>query len=285
MVSRETREASACALWSCDRRPRDGRLCQHHRRQLGRMLDPDYVGRPFDPDDMSAPVDPASISNLYFELDVQYARAGEPVNSRTFRSTPPGDVALMSLGDPRTQAERGRGGDNWDTNPPYSVPGTLLRIIARTDRRTIDGDTEVKPRRRASVRVLATWLHLRTDWLVEQEWIEGAYAGLRALHSQLRAATGDPASRPVGTCRQLVDEGGQLIREGWRPAEDGTSSDPTSPHYGGPWRCAWPLFLPSQAPRAMDEPVQLPSLRCWSCGWSYGPLELVQLGRERENAA
>ena len=252
-------------------------LCTRCRGAWSRMLDPANRGQAWDRARPAEPPRAASIPVLYAELNVRHGSSPDGTAARgVFRSTPPGDVDRMALRDPRSRpAEQG---DAW------SVPATLRRLVAACDRRDIHGHAERKPRAGAHPVELARWLHARLDWLAGQDWAPAVDDALRTLWGQLRAATGDPSPRPVGSCRQLVDGDGRLIREGWEPPDLGVD-EAGQPVYAGPWRCAEPLYLPAQAPRAMDEPVQLPGLRCRACGWSYTPLELVRLGRERERAA
>jgi hypothetical protein len=256
------RQTLQCAL--CEHRAYEGRLCGRHFNELARLLDPANTGSRFDP---LRPTDPRtlpSIPALYSWLDASPVRRdiGSQVTAASFGSKPPGDLHIMSLRDPRSRPD-GVGPDDHEPAPPLAVATVLTEIVARVDRTDIDGNLEDRPER--TVQNMCAWLYARRDWLAAQSWIPDAYQALRALLNQLRGAWGDPAMRPVGTCRQLVDDDGRLQPD-------------------GKWRCAWPLYLPEQPPRAMDEPVQLPTLRCASCGWTYHGAELVQLGRDREQA-
>lgn len=250
-----------CAL--CQKRPDVGHLCYRHLDDFGRMLDPENTGSVFDP---LRPTDPRvlpSIAFLYGELDAQYARreAGSQALGGVFGSRPPCDLHVLALRDPRSSTDAC--GPEDEKVPTLPVLTILGRIVARVDRTDVDGRLERRPA--VTVNGACTWLYARRDWLAARDWVTDVWEALRALQGQLRGAWGDPAMRPVGTCRQLVDDDGALSES-------------------GPWRCAWPLHLPEQAPRAMDEPVQLPSLRCASCGWTYHGPDLVRLGRERELA-
>lgn len=239
----------------------DGHLCAVHFVALSRLLDPDCIGTP--PEQLRENPERVlpSIPVLYRELDPQYARRelGSQALSSVFGSRPPGNLQVLALRDPRSRVD-GAGPDDHEPNPPLAVFTQLWTIVARVDRTDIDGHLEARPSR--TVEAASAWLYARRDWLAAQTWIDHAFGLLRALHAQLRGAWGDPATSPVGTCIQLVDDHGHLQAD-------------------GPWRCAWPLYLPDQTPRAMDEPIQLPSLRCSSCGWTYHGPELVRLGRER----
>lgn len=251
-----------CVL--CEHRAYEGRLCGRHAVELGRMLDPANTGTP--PEQLRENPERVlpSIPVLYGWLDAQPVRRdiGSQVSAGVFGSRPPGDLHIMSLRDPRSRPE-GSGPDDHEPAPPLAVATVLAEIVNRVDRTDIDGRLEDRPPK--TVAAMSAWLYQRRDWLSTQNWVRDAYQALRALLNQLRGAWGDPAMEPVGTCRQLVDDDGRLQPD-------------------GKWRCAWPLYLPEQPPRAMDEPVQLPTLRCSSCGWTYHGTELVQLGREREQA-
>lgn len=253
---------SSCVL--CQKQSHYGRICGQHFVALSDYLDPRNEGSVFDPERPADPRTLPSIPALYGWLDAGPVRRdqGSPVTAGVFGSRPPGDLHIMSLRDPRSRAT-GRGPDDHEPAPPLAVVTALWALIGRVDRADLDGHLERRPDK--TVTAMCGWLYARREWLAHQPWIDQLHTALRQLHNQLRGAWGDPAMKPVGTCRQLVDDHGTL------------QSD-------GPWRCAWPLYLPEQPPRAMDEPVQLPSLRCASCGWTYHGPELVRLGREREQA-
>jgi len=133
------------------------------------------------------------------------------------------------------------------------------------DRTDINGRLEQRPPR--TVAAMSAWLHQRREWLAEQDWVADLWGprSLKVLHSQLRGAWGDPAMSPLGPCIKLVDDAGRLCDD-------------------GPWSCGWQLFMPEQPPKAMDEPVRLPSIRCPACDWTYHGSDLVQLGRLRWEA-
>lgn len=236
----------------CRRRPDRGLVCYRHLDALRDLLDPDNPGSVFDPERPDEIRVLPSIPVLWTLVETRRATTGETGGSTVFRSTPPGDLQKMALRDQRSRPDA-------DT-APWSVLTTLCAIAGQTDRRSVDGQPEAKPV--PEVVAVCRWLLTRVDWLVDQPWITDAWHDLHAVHAQLRGAWGDPAIRPVGSCEQLVDDDGQL--------------DPR-----GSWRCAAPLYLPQQAPRGMDEPVRLPSLRCRSCGWTYTGTELGRIARER----
>lgn len=229
-----------------------GLVCAHHRARLGAMLDPDERGQVFTrPGERPTP---PSISVLYELLDAT-PTVGEKLGGGVFRSSPPGDERVMGHRDPRSRLG-GTGRDD-EQDPPWPVLPTLLAIAVRLDVRDIDGRRERLP---GTVRGACSWLYGRLDALCGVGWVDGAVHDVQAVHGQLRARW-DRTPPPFGTCRQLVDDEGRLAPD-------------------GAWRCATPLYLPSQAPRGADEPVQLPHVRCRGCGWSYSPLDLVRIGRE-----
>jgi hypothetical protein len=116
------------------------------------------------------------------------------------------------------------------------------------------------------VDTLSAWLYGAVGWIAGQEWVWDAWTDLRSVSGALRAALGDTSPASVGTCRAIVDDDG---RE----------------HPAGPWRCAVPLYVPELPPRAPDEPIQLPTLRCGSCGHTYSGAELIRLGHDQHPVA
>lgn len=253
MPESSTRDTVRCVLDGDRPRPAAvGLLCARHVEQLGRLLDPDERGQVFArPDE---PRTPPGIPVLWALLDATPAR-GEPVGGSVFRSTPPGDLRVMSHRDPRSHAA--------EAGDPWSVLGTLAAVARRLDARDVDGRPAPLPGR--TVDAHCAWLYARLSVLCAAPWVCDAWYDLRALSGQLRAATGDPVARPFGTCRQPVDDDGRR-------------------HPDGPWRCATPLWLPEQAPKGADEPVDLPHVRCRGCGHTYAPVELVRIGRQRTAA-
>ena len=206
---------------------------------------------------------PASIPVLWALLDAQPGAGTEHVggHSGVFRSSPPGRVDVMALRDLRTQP--GEHAELW------SVLRTLLTVAQQLGIRDLHGRPLPIPR---SVPGASAWLHLRLDELCAAAWVDDAWHDLRAVHSQLRSAVGDPSPRPLGPCRKLVDTHGRPWKYG---PELGVRDD-------GPFECGAPLYLPGQALKGMDEPVHLPSaIQCGACGGVYSRVEIVQLGHKR----
>lgn len=248
---------SLCTL-PCRRPAEVGLICREHRDQLAELLDPRQCGQVF-----ATPGErriAASIPNLYAQLSIERPRRDPgPAGPPAFGPSSPGDDATIVLRDPRSRAEPA-GPDDVERapRPPLVVLAQLAeRVIAER------GAPEVEPR--WSVPGLASWLYGCVDWIASQAWVGEAWHELRELSNALRVAAGDPPPGSVGTCRAIVDDEGR---------ED--------PH--GVWRCAVPLYMPEMPPHAPDEPVQLPTLRCGSCGHAYGPQELVRIGRQQEAA-
>lgn len=237
-----------------DRRATDvGLLCQIHRNRLADLLDPRQRGDTFVKP--GEPRTPPSIPVLYSLLSTQRGRHGlSPVGPPAFGPSSPGDDEAIVLRDPRSTSEvLGRDDREHARDAPLVVLDRLKRRVIRGR-----GAPEVEPRR--TVIGLSSYLHGQVDWIAAQPWVPAAWEQLRTVQSSLRAAVGDPAPRPVGQCWVLVNDDGR-------------------PDDAGRWRCATPLYMPEQPPRAPDEPVQLPGLRCSGCGWHYTGAELVQLGR------
>lgn len=252
---------ATCTL--CGRPASVGRLCFRHYDRLADLLDPAQAGTSFDP---TRPGDfqvKPSIPVLFGRLDPAPPLSGIPAGgSHVARSAPPCNLHILALRDPRSRAT-GPGRDDDGLSGPWSAQTVLRDLADMVDRRSLDGAAEAKPGPRATVTELSAWLHQRVDWIAAQDWVGEAWEELRTLHSQLLAAAGDPNPAPVGTCRAVVDDDG--------------AEDP-----GGRWRCGQPLYLPASGPKAPDEPVELPALRCSSCGHRYSGTELILLGRQHE---
>jgi hypothetical protein len=249
-----------CAL-GCRREARIGQLCWQHHDRLADLLNPANTGTVYNPERPDAPHVVPSIPVLYRQLSAQRGRHGlAAIGPSGFASSSPADDHVLVLRDPRSRAEVA-GPDDVDLapRPPLVV---LCSLAARVDRRALDGQHQAGPRQPASVHGVAMWLHSAVGWISAQDWCAEAWTDLRALSGSLRAALGDPPPQAVGTCRAIVDDDGHET-----PA--------------GPWRCAAPLFMPELPPRASDEPIQLPELRCGSCGHRYSGTELVQLGHHQ----
>lgn len=271
------RPASSSTRCALDRgeRPRVavvGRVCAAHLELLGEMLDPEERGQMFGkPEERRiAP----SIPVLFEMLDAQ-PTVGEKLGGGVHGSKPPGDERVMGHRDLRSRATGSVNTGDDERDPPWPVLATLVTIARRLDVRDVHNRPVRLPRivcpsgaprsEHHPVRDYAAWLHTRLELLAAVDWIDRLWHDLRTLHNQLRGTNGDPPPPPVGHCWQPVDDG-------WRWSERG-------PHI-----CGEPLWLPTQAPKGMDEPVVLPSLRCPQCGWTYTGAELVRLGRERAKA-
>jgi hypothetical protein len=238
-----------------------GRICYRHYDRLRDLLNPANTGTGYNPDRPDDPTIHPSIPVMYARLSALRGSAGlSPVGPPAFGPSSPGDDHVLVLRDPRSRAEVA-GPDDVERapRPPLVV---LQALAARVDRRALDGQHQAGPRQPASVHGVALWLHSAVGWISAQDWCGEAWTELRALSGALRAALGDPPPRAVGTCRVIVDDAGH--------------EDPA-----GPWRCAAPLHAPELPPRAPDEPIQLPQLRCTSCGHVYSGAELIQLGRDQ----
>ena len=249
-----------CALG--DRREaRVGLICFQHHDRLADLLDPRNTGSRFNPDRPDDTHVVPSIPVLYAQLTAQKGRHGlAAVGPTGFASSSPADDQVLVLRDPRSSAEL-LGPDDVDPapRPPLIVlNGLACRVLLGR------GRPETLPP--YTVAGLASWLHGALPWIAAQPWVGTAWVDLRALSATLRAALGDPPPRAVGTCRAIVDDDGHE-----NPA--------------GPWRCAVPLHVPELPPRAPDEPIQLPTLRCPSCGHVYSGADLIRLARDQHEAA
>lgn len=237
-----------CALgdkWSAD----VGLICYRHHDRFVEMLDPRNTGSAFNPARPDDPRVAPSIPVLYRRLSLRRGSVGlAPVGPPAFGPSSPSDDHVIVLRDARSRsAVFGPDDVEHAPRPPVLVLGVLAeRLRARPQGWDVAG--------------LSSVLHGSMRRLAEQSWVWEAYRELRAVSGALRAANGDPPSRSIGTCRTLVDDEGR---------EDRT----------GKWRCAVPLYPPEPVPRAADEPVPLPALRCTSCGHRYTGSELIEIAR------
>jgi hypothetical protein len=243
----------SCAL-RCRRGQDVGLICYQHHDQLADLLDPRNTGSEFDP---ARPADRrviASIPVLHTQLDAHRSGTGiAAIGSSAFGPRSPADDDVIVLRDPRSRASV-FGADDVERAPRP----TLLVLAVLAERLFAVRAPEVAPR--WTEEALSGWLYGSLRLLASQEWVPEAWDELRSLQGALRAQTGDPPPRSIGTCRVLVDDEGQKS-----PA--------------GPWRCAVPLFLPELPPRAPDEPFPPPALRCSSCGHRYTGGELIDIAR------
>lgn len=238
-----TASSSPLCLINPRHQARIGCVCFRCHDRLRDLLDPDQHGTPYNPQRPDDRWTPPSIPSLLARLDprprTSAPQAGGP---SAFGSTAPADLEVIAIRDPRSTM--------LGLVEPARPPLVVLRALAA----------------RLAVNDTPRGLYAALDRLVRAPWVAEAWRELHTVHGQLRAATGDSRTPPVGTCRATVDDDGHET-----PA--------------GRWRCAWPLWLPDLPPRAPDEPITLPMLRCGSCGHRYTGVELVALGRDREEAA
>lgn len=238
-----------------------GLICWRHHDRLADLLNPTNRGTTYNHERPEDPHVHPSIPVLYAQLNAQRGRHGmAAIGPSGFASASPADDAVLVLRDPRSRPDI-TGPDDVERapRPPLVV---LAALAARVDRRALDGQQQAGPRQPASVEGLAGWLHSAVGWISAQPWVDKAWADLRAVSGCLRAALGDPPPQSVGTCRATVNDDGHE-------------------NQAGPWRCAVPLFMPELPPRAPDEPIRLPVLRCTSCGHRYSGAELIQLGHDQ----
>jgi hypothetical protein len=238
-----------------------GLICWRHHDRLADLLNPGNTGTRFDPGRPDDPHVHPSIPVLYGQLTALRGSQGlSPLGPPAFGPASPGDDHVLVLRDPRSRPEQA-GPDDVEhaPRPPLVV---LAALAARVDRRALDGQQQAGPRQPATVHGVAEWLHSAVGWISGQPWVQEAWTDLRGISGALRAAIGDPPPQSVGTCRAIVDDHGNEDRD-------------------GRWRCAVPLYMPERPPRAPDEPIQLPELRCSSCGHRYTGADLVQLGHDQ----
>lgn len=112
-----------------------------------------------------------------------------------------------------------------------------------------------------AVTTLCRWLHARIDWICAQPWVDELATDLRDVTAQLRAGHGG-GGRRLGPCPATVDpDTGEL--------------DPLSPTL-----CGAELYSPGSGPRDPG-PLDVPTVRCDTCGARFFGTELLRLARER----
>lgn len=281
-----------CVL--CRRRqPEVGRLCAADVDRLARHLDPNNDGQPFDPARPGAPVRPPSIPQLYRALHPGWA-----LDDGADRA----NEHAISLRDVRTRPDP-LGPDDRDHGPRsvLAVLGTWARVVheqhldihgqpdplpalarpswiearlpiphvgdpARAWRLVRIPRAEPAPDVQA-VTALCQWLHARLHWLAAQPWVDELVTDLRALTAALRAGQGDPGARPLGPCTALVNGDGEPVEEAHADEDE-------------VWTCGEPLFMPTIPPKAPDEPIAPPAVRCGACGARWSGLELLLYARD-----
>lgn len=142
------------------------------------------------------------MEDLLVELVKRYARltampgGGQAQGRRSpgFRSTPPVNLHNVALRDPRTApTELG------EIHSPLNFLLSWGRWMRRERRQTpahypeAATDLEIAD-------LEATYLFASLDWVGRQAWVTRFHDQLRVCVSQVRAATGEPNPRPVGTC-------------------------------------------------------------------------------------
>jgi len=200
---------------------------------------------------------PNSIPGLYALLDPHPLRTDTGRRGPGFASRSPASDHIIAITDHRSQ--------RYDPGDPHSAPGLLTSWVQwvwseRYEPTALD-QPDYLTRLATLPRTVATaapWLDQQLDWLTRQDTVADLHLELGELHSQLRAATGEPTSPPLGHCIELLDTG----------------------------ECEAPIRMPAGTqPRAPDEPIKdLPAVQCPRCGTTYDGARLLRLrlANERE---
>lgn len=216
------------------------RTCSSCYDQLHRWLSPASVDDDGRPD---------SIPGLYAFLNPRPVVGDAGRRRPGFGSRSPALDHVICIRDRRSvQVEDG---------DPYSAPGLLTSWVQwvweeRYEVTALDQLDYFQHRARlpTTVETMCLWLDQQLDWITRQETVIEFYDELRALHAQLRSATGDGGQPPVGWCIELV----------------------------GDAECGAPIHMPRQSPRAPDEPIRdLPELKCGRCGSRYSGTRILRL--------
>lgn len=260
-ITARIRAGTRCQVCSAQRRP-GLQLCDDHRDELARVLDPDYLG---DRDAQLA----ASIPVLYHRLDATPATTDQAgPRAPGFGSDPPCNLDPLVFRDPRSAPgpvvpvwydphPSGHGDDLSsphfeDPHPPRSVARVIGGVVSTL------GGTDAGD----GVESQCAWLHTRVDTLAARSDAAALYRDLIDLHGQLRPAAGDPKPVPSARCtgwvrdprtREKVECGAGLVEP---PPQPGVESGPARP----------PLA-------AADRVV----LRCHRCDRPYTLMGLLRL--------
>jgi hypothetical protein len=231
-------------------------LCWEDIRTVTAALDPDNDG---DRDTQT----PASIPAYWARLDAAPGRGGDDGRRAPgFRSTPPCNLHVVAMRDPRSRPDpRGRDDVSGEPRPVETALANLARGL--WDHLDLQGpdlpNGDVTP---GGVPALAGWLHAHVEQLTAHPDAGAIALFLGQLVEQLRTAAGDPRDRPVGRCIEWIRD----------------------PHSLEQSECGAPLFLPPPRPGvevASDEPV----LQCRRCRRRYAGRDLIRLRLANEQEA
>lgn len=274
-ITARIRAARRCPIPRCrEQRPTDAQLCDEHRDELGRILNPDYVGER----DLDRA---ASIPQLYARLDPTPATTGDHgPRAPGFASTPPCDLTPIVMRDNRSvpwpvvdawyDPHPSGHGDDYDSPhyedeaAPRAVEKTVAGVVAALwDDWGHHGPlTLADARTQGDLAEQCAWLHDHLDELIARLDADELYRDLADLHNQLRPAAGDPKPRPVAHCTGYI-----------RDRFTGENVE-----------CGAPLFMPPPQPgvdEGLARPPKIdpskPVIRCPRCDRPYTHLMLLRL--------
>jgi len=141
------------------------------------------------------------IPERYLKLDPSPGGSGTPERRAPgFRSTPPLNLHVVALRDPRT--------DPIEPGDPHCALAAF-RSWANLVRR----HREQALHTGRSIVSEGEYLAANIDWITRQPWVPAFAAEIEVVCSQLRAANGDPNPKPVGWCIELITDAETGARE------------------------------------------------------------------------
>jgi hypothetical protein len=241
-----------------DRQPArlGGVLCHDHSRSVAAALDPDNEG---DRDTQA----PASIPAYWSRLDATPGRGGDDSRRAPgFRSTPPCNLHVVAIRDPRSRPTPTGRDDAWG-EPAAAETGLANLARGIWDDLDVHGpDLPNGDVTTGGVPGLSAWLHAHVLDLTAHPDAAAIHGYLTGLVDQLRIAAGDPRDKPVGWCIDLIHVPGKTERV----------------------ECGAPLYLPPPRP-GVEVPASEPVLSCRRCGRRYAGRDLVRLRLANEQEA
>lgn len=227
----------------------DRRLCWDDIRTVRAALDPDNEG---DRDTQA----PASIPVYWARLDAAPCKGGDDGRRAPgFRSTPPCNLHVVAMRDPRSRPDGAGRDDTWgdvlsvETALAQLASGLADHLGHDDEERLRLGDVTA-----GGVPGFSAWLYERVDAITSHPRAGHLHDFLVALIAQLRTAAGDPRDKPVGRCIELIHIAGQAERV----------------------ECAANLYLPPPRP-GIELPPDEPVLECKRCRRRYAGRDLIRL--------
>lgn len=134
------------------------------------------------------------IVDRYLKLDPSPGGAGATDRRAPgFRSTPPLNLHVVALRDPRTK-------------PIYAGDPYCALVTLRAWSNRVSQSRQQGRREGGAIVSTADYLLANLDWITRFTWVFGLHAELDVVRAQLRSATGEPNPKPVGWCVAPIHE-------------------------------------------------------------------------------